>query len=136
VETEQQISNEVSLPSIWAGGLLAAGLVILQSFLPLDLKDLDSASLISVGALALAMPTLSYQIVVNILRARKYHAGTRLPYRQRRTHGFETFLFFIGALSVLVGIAAAFYHIHWIMSVIFLLSVVVVIVAYFTYHRA
>src|SRR5690348_11263081 len=105
---------ETLASSIWAGGLLAISLVLLQCFLPLNGSDVDQASLVSVCSLALAIPILTYKIVINTLRERKYRIKVTSLYRQNRTPYPELFFFLIGVISVLVGITAAFFHIHWI----------------------
>jgi hypothetical protein len=124
-----QTPRETPTSSIWAGGLLAVSLVVLQCFLPLKATDLDQASLASLFALALAIPALSYKIVMNILRERKQ--DVRVPLRRYPKIPFvEAFSFIIGALSAFVGIAAAFFHIHLIAGIIFSVCTTIAILAY------
>jgi hypothetical protein len=126
---QTQIPDETPTSSIWAGGLLAVSLVILQCFLPLNATDLDRASYASIFALAFAIPALSYKIVMNILRERKQGAKGQ-PRRYPKVPFLESSSFMIGVLSALVGIATAFYHIHQIAALIFSVCTAIGLIAY------
>jgi hypothetical protein len=137
METEAQNTNtEVLASNIWAGGLLAVSLVILQCFLPLNRSDVDLASLVSVCSLALAIPILTYKIVINTLRERKHKVRVTSAHQHNRTPYPELLFFIIGVLSVLIGTTAAFFHIHWIAAIIFAVCTIVGLIAYFVQAAA
>jgi hypothetical protein len=130
MESKMQNGNEMSTSSICAAGLLAVGLVVLQSFLPLSLQDQDKATTASLVAFALAFPILSYMILMDLKRrSRRPGNGNG----QRST--FDFILFLIGTGAGLVGTAAAFWHISHLAACIFIGCSIVAFFVYFKEMR-
>ena len=126
---------ETPLSSIWAGGLIGVSLIILQGFL--SLPSLDYAAFISVLTLALAIPILAYKILADTLRVRKHNTQARSSHHS--THPFKTpypelLLFSLGVLLAIIGISAAFWHIHWIPALIFSTSTLLLLVVTYFLH--
>jgi hypothetical protein len=130
MSADPQTKNETPSSSIWAGGLLALSLIIFQSFLAPDITCLDIASLVSISALALAIPMLSYKIFINTLRERKRSSRVQPSNRHNKSSHSERFFFVCGSIAALVSTAAAFYHIHWITAVIFSACTITVFITY------
>jgi hypothetical protein len=130
MSADPQTKNETPSSSIWAGGLLALSLIIFQGFLAPDITCLDIASLVSISALALAIPMLSYKIFINTLRERKRSTRVQPSSRHNRSPHSERFFFVGGSIAALIGTAAAFYHMQPITAVIFSICTTVTFVAY------
>jgi hypothetical protein len=137
VETDIFEKAETPLSSIWAGGLIGVSLIILQGFL--SLSRLDQAAFISVLTLALAIPILAYKILADTLRVRKHNTISHLSHRH--THSLKTpypelFLFSLGILLTIIGISAAFWHIHWIPALMFsVCTLLLLVITYFLHVR-
>jgi hypothetical protein len=137
VETDAFEKAETPPSSIWAGGLIGVSLIVLQGFL--SLPSLDRAAFISVLTLALAIPILTYKILADTLRVRKYN--NRGHPSHRHTHSLKTpypelLLFSLGVLLAITGISAAFWHIHWIPALIFsACTLILLVVTYFLHIR-
>jgi len=118
------MDNTTDQSSVWSGGLIAIGVVILQVFL--SSKKLDSAAYISIYAFALALPILSCNILVNFARRRKTKAA------EKDKASFREILFYlIGILASFVGLAAAFSHINLVAATLFSLSALIALAVYF-----
>jgi hypothetical protein len=102
--------------SLTYGALIGVGVLMVQPFLTAPALDLTAA--ISVVAFAIAIPLLSALMLVN---------------RQEtfRGHRTRSKLVFVGKAvaqaAALVGLVAAFWHIHWIAGVGVLVSAVLAI---------
>jgi 1,4-dihydroxy-2-naphthoate octaprenyltransferase len=118
------MDNTTDQSSVWSGGLIAIGVVILQVFL--SSNKLDSAAYISIYAFALAIPILACNILVNFARRR----NTKDDRKGKAT--FREILFYVvGILASLIGIATAFLHISLTAATLFSLSTLIALAAYF-----
>jgi hypothetical protein len=133
METEHLHTVQMPPSSLWAGGLLAFSLVIFQGFL--SQQCLDLPALISVFTLALAMPILAYKILADTVRVRRYNVRTQIPHRTAlRTPYPELIIFIIGVFAALVGVGAAFWHIHWASAIIFLACTGALLIGTYFFH--
>ena len=118
------MDNTTDQSSVWSGGLIAIGVVILQVFL--SLNELDSAAYISIYAFALAIPILACNILVNFA-----HRRNTKNVRKDKASFREILFYLIGILASLVGIAAAFLHINLVAAILFSLSALIALAVYF-----
>lgn len=112
--------------SIWAGGLIAIGLIIFQGFL--SLSPLDPAAFVSVFAFAIAIPILACNLLLNFKRA-----GTKDATLKATNH--EIIFYLVGMLAALIGIVAAFWHICKIAAILFFGSFIIALIVYFKVQR-
>lgn len=118
------MEENTHISSIYAGGLIAIGLIILQGFL--SLSTLDVAAFIAVFAFAFSIPILSCNIIINFARR-----GTTIEPSK-----YEVLLFYVpGAVVSLIGIVATFWHICWVAAVIFSVSMVLAFFVYFNVQK-
>jgi uncharacterized membrane protein YfcA len=118
------MDNTTDQSSVWSGGLIAIGVVILQVFL--SSNKLDSAAYISIYAFALAIPILACNILVNFARRRSTKDA-----RKEKASFREILFYLVGILASLVGIAAAFLHINLVAAILFSLSALIALAVYF-----
>ena len=118
------MDNTTDQSSVWSGGLIAIGVVILQVFL--SLNKLDSAAYISIYAFALAIPILACNILVNFARRRNTKDA-----RKEKASFREILFYLVGILASLVGITAAFLHINLVAATLFSLSALIALAVYF-----
>jgi hypothetical protein len=103
-----QSANKQDYENLLAIGLISAGFVIIQAFIPLGMIDVPVS--ISILAFALSIPLLgTYTLAVATLR--KY-SGSKIP-------------FWLGVIGAGVGITAAFWHASWIAGVTFIAGVII-----------
>jgi hypothetical protein len=103
--------NNPELRKLGAAGLVGAGLVIIQAFIPLGMIDIPVS--ISILAFAVSIPLLGADLLA-VTVSRKYSTS-------KITH----ILFWPGVISAGVGITAAFWHASWIACVTFIASDVI-----------
>jgi hypothetical protein len=108
----------IRLHSLYAGGLLAISLIILQDFL--GLGKLDLAALVSVVAFAAAIPLLSGMLVANVVQS-KYRYSPALSRAPRVVES----AFYLGILFDCLGIGAAFWHASVIAAIVFMVMVAI-----------
>lgn len=102
--------------SVTYGGLIGAGLIVVQPFLTAG--SLDLTAMISVVAFAVAVPLLAALILVN----------RQENYRRRATSSrLVAAAKALAQLAAFVGVVAAFWHIHWITGVVILATGVVAV---------
>ncbi|MEV6278770.1 hypothetical protein [Nocardia sp. NPDC051832] len=89
------------------GGLIAIGVVILQGFL--TAQSLGASAKISVIAFAIALPLLAVLIMIGAL------PGAEQRGRDGAAKG-------VAVLASIVGVIAAFWHIHWVAGVAVLVT--------------
>lgn len=123
-----QPESESPLSTLGAGGLLAISLVILQGLLAL--YPLDIPASISVYTLSFSIPILACKILINTMRSRRIKNNPQVINQSTNTPMSETFFFFIGIITTIIGIVAALWHSNCIAAVIFLLSMLVALTLY------
>lgn len=123
-----QPESEPPLSTLGAGGLLAISLVILQGLL--TLYPLNITASISVYTLSFSIPILSSKILINTLRSRRLRNNPPVIQQSTKTPVSETFLFFMGIITTIIGIVAALWHINCIAAIIFFISTLCAITLY------
>jgi TM2 domain-containing membrane protein YozV len=118
----------LEVQDVYAGGLIAISLVILQGFIGLSPVDLDNAALISIIAFAAALPLLSGILVIGIIE-NKYSYGSP----RTTIASLVRILFILGIVLSLVGIEAAIWHIFWIAGVVSIVFSVIASIIYALY---
>jgi cobalamin synthase len=116
----------VKLHNLYAGGLAAICLVILQDFF--SMNKLDTPSFLAILAFAMALPLLSGTLVMNMIQER-FKFGPSKTLIAELVH----YTFLAGILLALAGIAAAFWHISAIIGLVFIVSQVFALVVYGLY---
>jgi hypothetical protein len=107
----RQIQEWLGEKDLTYGGLIGIGVIMVQPFL--IAPSLDLSAMICVVALALAIPLLAALVLLNRQEAfRRRFARSRLVSVGQA----------IGQLSAFVGVAAGFWHIHWVAGVVTLAS--------------
>jgi hypothetical protein len=116
----------LELHDVYAGGLIAISLVILQGFI--GLASLDIAALISMIAFSAALPLLSGLLVIGLIE-RKY------PYGSPRTRiaSLVRKLFILGIVLSFIGIGAAIWHASWIAGAVCVISSFTAAIVYMLY---
>ncbi len=116
----------LEVQDVYAGGLIAISLVILQGFI--GLASLDTAALISMIAFSAALPLLSGLLVIGIIERRYAYGSPRtlVAYLVR-------ILFILGIGLSFVGIRAAIWHSSWIAGVVSLVSSFIAAIIYALY---
>lgn len=107
----------IRLHTLYAGGLIAISLIVIQVFI--GLGKLDMPALISVLAFASAIPLLSGMLVVNVVES-KYQFSS--PHS--KIAKIVESSFYIGILINFVGIAAAFWHVWSIAGIVFIIMAI------------
>lgn len=112
-------------------GLIGISIIIMQDFISLGVftssKTLDIAALFSVLAFALALPLLAVRLLFTFEEAsRKYTVAHKLDLRTA---------YWIGVVLAPVGIALAFWHIHWIAGLLISVSMILGVILYTDYGR-
>ena len=98
------------------GGLVGVAVLMIQPFIAETATD--ASAKISVIAFAVAIPLLAALIMVN----------RQETFRRRRTTSVMVTLAPVAAQgAAIVGIAAGFWHIHWVAGVIFLVTALVAV---------
>jgi hypothetical protein len=96
------------------GGLIGAGLIILQPFL--TATSLDLPATISIVAFSIAIPILAALVMLNHQEAFRRRATRSLVVDVARA---------VAQMAAFVGVVAAFWHILWIGGVAILVSAIV-----------
>jgi hypothetical protein len=114
----QTNKHAIRLHTLYAGGLIAVSLIMLQGFL--GLGKLDIPAFISVLAFAAAIPLLAGILVINVIER-------RYPYSSPGSKSVKIVenFFYLGILIDLVGIASTFWHISFIAGIIFIVMAVI-----------
>jgi hypothetical protein len=112
-DKQDGVFNNPELEKLATVGLVGAGLVIIQAFIPLGMIDMPVS--ISILAFAVSIPLLGTNILA-VTVSRKYSAS-------KITH----ILFWLGVIGAGVGITAAFWHASWIAGVMFIAGDVITI---------
>ena len=110
----QRISKyAIRLHTLYAGGLVAVSLIVLQDLI--GLGKLDLPALMSLIAFAAAIPLLSGMLVIAVVE-------TRYPYISVHSRSIRVIesTFYLGALIDLFGFGAAFWHASLIAGIVFL----------------
>lgn len=115
------------MSNLYAGGLIAVDLILLQSMLPAGSSDLTT--FIAVLAFSLALPPLTGMLVVNVVESHYPYRPDSSVRLARRMH----MLFLFGGIVDLVGICAAFWHFSWIVMLAFLVVFVITFIIYIPY---
>ena len=118
----------LEVQDVYAGGLIAISLVILQGFIGLSRVDLDNAALISIIAFSAALPLLSGILVIGIIE-NKYSYGSP----RTTIASLVRILFILGIVLSLVGIEAAIWHTFWIAGVVSIVFSVIASIIYALY---
>ena len=118
----------LEVQDVYAGGLIAISLVILQGFIGLSPADLDNAALISIIAFSAALPLLSGILVIGIIE-NKYSYGSP----RTTIASLVRILFILGIVLSLVGIEAAIWHTFWIAGVVSIVFSVIASIIYALY---
>ncbi len=105
-----------SMQNLYAVGLLAVVLVLMQGFLALP--SFDTWIFMSMFASALAIPLLAGVLVINSVEKHYPYAPVRFASSKAATAAF-----FIGSIAALIAVATAFGHISWIVLVAFVVSI-------------
>ena len=113
----------IRLHSLYAGGLIAISLIILQDFIAVGKLDLPAH--ISVVAFAAAVPLLSGMLIANIVKSRYSFSSARSALVRVVESSF-----YFGILIDLVGIGAAFWHTSLIAGIVFIVMVAVSSIIY------
>jgi hypothetical protein len=116
----------LEVQDVYAGGLIAISLVILQGFI--GLSSLDNAALISIIAFAAALPLLSGILVIGIIENKYAYGSPRTTIAS-----LVRILFILGIILSLVGIEAAIWHASWIAGVVSIVSSVIASIIYALY---
>ena len=116
----------IRLHTVYAGGLIAISLIILQDFI--GLGKLDPSALVSVVAFAAAIPLLSGMLVANVIQSRYLYS----PTLSRAPRVVES-SFYLGILVDLIGISAAFWHASLIAGIVFIVMVAISGLVYSVY---
>ena len=119
-------NHALELHDMYAGGLIAISLVILQGFI--GLTSLDVAALISMISFSAALPLLSGLLVLGLIE-RKY------PYGSPRTliASLVRKLFILGIVLSFIGIGAAIWHASWIAGTVCVVSSIIAVIIYIPY---
>jgi hypothetical protein len=106
---------------IWgSSALIAVSVILLQDFITIGITDVPG--FISVVALSLSIPILSGAIVAARSEINdQYYMGGKLA-------NFPNISFWAGAIIATFGVAAAFWHLLWIVGVLFIVAVLVICV--------
>ncbi len=105
-----------NLVSTWCAALIGISLIILQDYISIGITD--SAVFISLIAFSLALPLLAGTIFYFGFELQNDY--TLLRYR------FTEITIITGALSALIGIDAALWHLTWIAGAVFIITLFVV----------
>jgi hypothetical protein len=101
---------EITVGQLVDAGLIAISLIILQDWISLGIPD--PSSFVSLIAIAVAIPMLVFDLLIRRIPNR--HAANKLHFFYIRM------ISILGAIVAGIGIAAAMWHISWIVGVIFL----------------
>jgi hypothetical protein len=127
VKQKVKIDNyALEMQDVYAGGLIAISLVILQGFL--GLTSLDIPALISVIAFSAALPLLSGLLVLGFIERRYAYGSPRTL-----VASLVRILFILGIILSFVGIGAAIWHMSWIAGVISVTSSFIAAIVYVLY---
>jgi hypothetical protein len=116
----------LEVQDVYAGGLIAISLVILQGFI--GLTPLDTMALISMIAFSAALPLLSGLLVIGIIE-RKYTYGSP----RTLVASLVRILFILGIALSFVGIGAAIWHVSWIAGIVSTISTFIAAIIYALY---
>lgn len=120
-----RVGYAISLHNLYAGGLIAISLVIIQDFL--NANHLDTPAFLSVLALAIALPLLSGTFVLNVVE-QKFKKGP-----SRTIIKIEHITFTLSVITDVFGIGAAFWHASFFAGIAFIFSVLVFLSVYGAY---
>lgn len=101
------MEDKIHPSDIWSGGLIAIGLIILQSFF--SSKSIDTAGLISLFAFAIAIPILACNLLTNFVRRKT----------GKEASIYEIIFYFMGMLAAFLGVGGAFWHVCQISALVF-----------------
>ena len=116
----------IKLHNLYAGGLIAISLIILQDFL--NVRSLDTPAFIAVLLFSIALPFLSGVIVLDVVEQR-FTLGPARALTSKVVH----IAFFLSIVTDLGAIAAAIWHASWICGVVFLGSLLAALAVYGIY---
>ena len=117
IKLDEKAEKEDRLIMFLCGALLAVGVILLQVFITTGITDIPI--FISVVALSLAIPILSGGIYALQLEIEDQYR------MEGKWAGIPAFGFLAGSIITIVGVGAAFWHLSWIVGVLFIVAVLV-----------
>jgi hypothetical protein len=121
MQKQQSNKHVLRLYNLYIAGLMALILVVLQAVFGLDKADFWVTT--SVSAFSIALPLLGGVLVVNLVEE-------RYPYGHKHSASARclNIIFFLGIVSTLIGMDAAFWHISRLAGILFIVALVVAVI--------
>lgn len=100
--------------SLGLSGITAISIAILVAFMPtITPEHIDPLGIVSIGAFAIAIPILAAALLHSTIPDIK--GGTQSLW-------LFTIPSWVGSVFAITGVATAFWHVHWITGVVFLVG--------------
>ena len=110
----QKLERHSKLQYMYTGGMLAIGLLILQSFI--SMEKLDTAAIIAVISFAIAIPSLAGVTIIDFLTEGDTYDPTDNTQKQAGR------IWIVGIATALTGTGATFWHILPLAGIIFIIA--------------